>query len=61
MTARRVRVCLAERAAPLARHLVDEHDPARGQEFLDIAIAEGETEAQPHRAASGTQRGMVAL
>src|SRR5215211_1227142 len=42
-----VGVGLAEFAAPLTDRLVGHMDPAGGQEFFDIAIAEREAEVEP--------------
>ena len=45
--ARRIGEVLAEFQTPRADRLVGDHDAARGQQFLDIAIAQGEAEIEP--------------
>ena len=42
-----VSVDLAELAAPLPNRCVGHEDAARGKEFFDITVAEGETEVEP--------------
>jgi hypothetical protein len=57
----RIGVVLAELAAPLAHRLVGEDDPALGEQFLHVAIAEREAEVQPHRVRDDRRREPVAF
>jgi len=57
----RVGVLLAERAAPLAHGLVGEDHPALGEQFLHVAITQGEAEGQPDRVADNLGRVSLAL
>ena len=58
--ARRVGKVLAEFQTPRADRLVGDHDAARGQQFLDIAIAQGEAEIEPDGVADDLRRVVVA-
>jgi hypothetical protein len=44
-------VCLSELEAPFADSFVGEGDAPHGHQLLDVAIAEGEAEVQPHAVA----------
>lgn len=52
---------LAERPAPLADRLIRHNDPACEQPFLNIAIAEAESEVQPHTVADDLSGEAVVL
>lgn len=54
--AQRVGEVLAEFQTPLADRLVGDHDAARGQQFLDVAIAQGEVEIEPDGVADDLRR-----
>ena len=58
--ARRVGEVLAEFQTPRADRLVGDHDAARGQQFLDIAITQGEAEIEPDGVADDLRRIAVA-
>jgi hypothetical protein len=52
---------LAEFPTPLTGRLIGDDDPAREQQFFDIAVAEAEPEIEPYRVADDLYREAVIL
>jgi len=57
----RVGVLLAERAAPLAHGLVGADHPTLGEQFLHVALTQGEAAVPPDRVADNRGREAMAL
>ncbi len=58
--AQRVRIGLAELAAPLTHRLVGEDHAALGQQLLHVAVAQGEPAVPPHRVGDDRRQEPVA-